>query len=278
MSIDVSSPSVLLLTAARLPALSADDQPLVAAFRDAGWAAQPTIWSGPIPDADLAIIRSCWDYTDRPADFLATVEAIATRMPLWNPPDTVRWNAHKRYLLELAAAGVPVPDAVLLAAGESADPGDVGRAVGSAQLVVKPAVGASGQGVHRVGADDGAAWHRATAGREVLVQPFLSEVVTGGEWSLMYFHGGYSHAVIKRAHPGEFRVQEEHGGSVEVAEPGRDIQAAAERALAAVPHPWHYARVDGVIHRGRFVVMELELIEPQLFLTGNDPAAARMVP
>lgn len=271
------APSVLLLTAARLPALSADDQPLLAAFRDAGWDPRPAVWSDPIPDADLAIIRSCWDYTERPEAFLAAIAAIGARMPLWNPPETVRWNAHKRYLLELAAAGIPVPAGVVVAEGQASDPIAVARELGATSLVVKPAIGASGHGTLRLAAADQPAWHRATAGREVLVQPFIPEVVTAGEWSLMYFHGDYSHAVIKRARPGEFRVQEEHGGTVEPATPPMAVRRAAERALAAVGHPWHYARVDGVVSAGQFLVMELELIEPSLFLTGTG-AAARMVP
>lgn len=270
-------PRVLLLTADRLPELAADDQPLLAAFRAAGWEPRPTVWSGPIPDADLAIIRSCWDYTERLEAFLAAMDALGARMPTWNPPATVRWNAHKRYLLELAAAGIPVPDGVLVTDGEELDPLAVARTVGSTALVVKPAVGASGHGTLRVAADDHRAWCRATAGREVLVQPFIPEVVTEGEWSLIYLHGDFSHAVLKRARQGEFRVQEEHGGSVAPASPPPPVLRAAERALAAVSHRWHYARVDGVVSGGRFLVMELELIEPQLFLAGSG-AASRLVP
>lgn len=273
----MAAPVVLLLTAEHLPALAADDQPLLGAFRDAGWDPRPTVWSGPIPGAELAIIRSCWDYTERVGDFLAAVEAIGERMPLWNPAATVRWNADKRYLLELAGRGVVVPTSTVTEPGDPRTLRDVTRELGSDDLVLKPVVGASGQGVTRLAAGDELAWHIATAAQPMLVQEFVPAVVAEGEWSLIWFHGGYSHAVRKRARPGEFRVQEEHGGTVESADPGPGIVEAAARALAAVPHPWHYARVDGVVREGEFLVMEVELIEPQLFLTGSG-AARRLVP
>jgi glutathione synthase/RimK-type ligase-like ATP-grasp enzyme len=272
----MTRPVVLLLTARRLPDLAGDDQPLVAAFRDRGWQPRPTVWSGAIPDAELAIVRSCWDYTDDVDQFLATLDEIARRMPLWNPPGTIRWNAHKGYLLELAACGVPIPDSIVVRSAAPRPIADVAHRLGTGPLVVKPVVGASGAGIVLVDGHDRVSWERATAGRDVLVQRFVPEVVADGEWSLMYFHGAYSHAVLKRAAGDEFRVQEEHGGSVHHVEPDQVVRDGAERALDAVPHPWRYARVDGVVRGGRFLVMELELIEPALFLVGSE-GAARLV-
>ena len=269
------APVVLLLTAAHLPELAADDQPLISAFANAGWDPRPAVWSGPIPDADLAVIRSCWDYTERLDDFLAAIDAIGRRMPLWNPAATVRWNADKRYLLELAGRGVATPPLLVTEPGSPHTLDGVMGALGSEQLVLKPVVGASGKGVLRIDPADEAAWQHAVASAPMLVQRFVPEVVTDGEWSLMWFHGRFSHAVRKRPRAGEIRVKEEHGGTVEPAPPGAVMLRAAERALAAVPHPWHYARVDGVMSGGEFLIMELELIEPQLFLTGNN-AASRM--
>lgn len=273
----MSPPVVLLLTAEHLPGLAADDQPLLAAFRDAGWEPRPAIWSGPVPDADLAIIRSCWDYTERVEDFLGVVDGIAERMPLWNPADTVRWNADKHYLLELRDARVPVPELQVVEANDPRPLAEIAADLGTDDLVLKPTVGASGKGVARISVDDEVTWRRLLTTGPMLVQRFVPEVLTEGEWSLMYFHGEWSHAVRKRARTGEFRVQEEHGGTVEFADADAAMLAAAERALAAVPHPWMFARVDGVRSGDRFLVMELELIEPQLFLAGSD-AAGRLVP
>src|SRR5205085_11023743 len=107
--------------------------------------------------------------------------------------------------------------------------------------------------------------------RDVLVQPFIDEIVRDGEWSLLFFGGVYSHAVLKRAKAGDFRVQNVFGGTSEAREPSPAIVEGAARMLEAVP-PTLYARVDGVVIDGVFTLMELELIEPMLFL-GQHPDA-----
>jgi glutathione synthase/RimK-type ligase-like ATP-grasp enzyme len=109
-----------------------------------------------------------------------------------------------------------------------------------------------------------------------MVQPFLPAIVADGELSLVFVAGRYSHAVRKRARPGEFRVQEEHGGSAEREEAAPELARQAERALAVAPGPTLYARVDGVVADGRLVVTELELIEPLLYLGWDAGAADRL--
>src|SRR5574337_390823 len=115
---------------------------------------------------------------------------------------------------------------------------------------------------------------------DYLVQPFVPEIVRAGEWSLLYFAGEFSHAVLKRPAVGDYRVQSEHGGSTAASRPDPATLVAAAQALAAVTALGHevpdYARVDGVICAGRFLLMELELIEPSLFLEGEPQAAARL--
>ncbi|HET7845606.1 MAG TPA: hypothetical protein VFL14_15735, partial [Xanthomonadales bacterium] len=111
-----------------------------------------------------------------------------------------------------------------------------------------------------------------------LVQPYVAEVATAGEWSLMFFGGAYSHAVLKRPRSGDFRVQEKHGGLQEPAEPTRDTIGQAAAMVAALAELGHgglaYARIDGVVVAGRLQLMEAELIEPQLFLSGAPHGAA----
>ncbi|CAM5556438.1 hypothetical protein [Rhodanobacter lindaniclasticus] len=115
---------------------------------------------------------------------------------------------------------------------------------------------------------------------DYLVQPFVPEVVSMGEWSLLYFASEFSHAVLKRPATGDYRVQGEHGGSAVPAQPDAATLAAADRALAAVATIGHgdhaYVRVDGVVSGGRFLIMELELIEPFLHLAGQPHAAERL--
>jgi hypothetical protein len=112
---------------------------------------------------------------------------------------------------------------------------------------------------------------------DYLIQPFVPEVVENGEWSLMFFAGHYSHAVLKRALPGDYRVQSTFGGSATLDDPGAAIIATARAILATVAAIGHadqaYVRVDGIVMQGRFVLMELEFIEPFLFLSLQPQAA-----
>jgi glutathione synthase/RimK-type ligase-like ATP-grasp enzyme len=110
----------------------------------------------------------------------------------------------------------------------------------------------------------------------VLVQPFLEAIRTDGEWSLLFYGGDYSHAVLKRPRRGDFRVQQTHGGTSEVSEPSPQVIEQAQRALDAAGQASHYARVDGCVVDGRFVLMELELIEPDLFLRAHPSAPATL--
>jgi glutathione synthase/RimK-type ligase-like ATP-grasp enzyme len=113
------------------------------------------------------------------------------------------------------------------------------------------------------------------AAGEVLVQPFLPEVASAGEWSLIFFGSDYSHAVRKRPRGGDFRVQEHLGGSTGPAEPGPGLVRQARAAVAAVGQPLLYARVDGVERGGRLLVTELEVTEPSLYLAHGRGAAER---
>lgn len=277
MTIASSKPRVLLLTEQQLPELIPDEQPLIAAFRAAGCDVRPAVWSDPVPDADLALIRTTWDYTSRLREFLSALETISKRMTLWNPIETVRWNIDKRYLLELAAAGIAMPATTVCTAGSGATLDQVMQELGSRDLVVKPLVGAGGRDTWRAAPGCDAEWSAALAARDLLVQRYLPEVTGAGEWSLMFINGTFTHATLKRPAEGEFRVQEDHGGTWTTAVPSASAIRAAEQVLGAVPYDWRYARVDGVMVDGAFLLMEVELIEPQLFFPAAPIAASMLV-
>lgn len=269
--------AIVLLTAANLPDLAPDDQHLAQAYRAAGWTVTVVPWQESPPHADLALVRSCWDYTDDPGAFLAALDRVAQRMPLWNPLATIRWNLDKRYLMELAAAGVPVPPTHVFESTDRPPLGSLCDRLGADEIVVKPVVGAGGADTWRVRRTDASQWARIPDGKLLLAQPFLHEVITAGEVSLTFLDGAYSHAVVKRPAAGEFRVQEEHGGSVGPCSPSPALIATASAAVAAIPHAWRYARVDGIITTQGFQLMELELIEPELFFRAGAGAAERFV-
>ena len=190
-----------------------------------------------------------------------------------NPPEVLAWNSHKGYLVEIAGAGVPVVPTRLVAAGEGA-----GLSAGERELalVVKPAVSSGSRGAERFGpGDPAAAAHLAdlVAEGDALVQPYVESVAEHGERSLIFLGGRLSHAVDKVPAPGDYRVQEMYGGRYRAHSPTAAEQAAAERALAAAPTAGLlYARVDMVEGPDGPQVMELELIEPELFL-GFDAGA-----
>ena len=268
---------VALLTAATVPDLKRDEVLLARAFESAGATVETAIWSEPFRGADLTVIRSCWDYADRPAEFLAALDVIAGQSELWNPLETIRWNSDKRYLLELSQSGVAMPGTVLVERGESRTLTEVMRELSAGEVVVKPVVGAGGEDTWRATGGEEADWQKAVAREALLVQPYLPEVVSEGELSLLYFHGTFSHALIKRAAEGEFRVQETHGGSILPLEVTSAIHVAAERVLSAVTLPWQYARVDGVMVGGSFQLMEVEMIEPDLYLRTASGSEQRLL-
>ncbi len=269
--------AVALITSADLPDLAPDDRLLAAAFHTAGWAVHLADWHHPVPRADLAIVRSCWDYIHAPEAFLAALEHIATAMPLWNPLPTMRWNLDKRYLLELAQAGLPVPPTRVVERGMAIGVQAVLDGLGVDEVVAKPVVGAGGEDTERFTRVDEARWRALATRRDLLVQPYLPEVRTAGEVSLTFLDGAYSHAVVKHPADGEFRVQEEHGGRVTPWVASDALVTVGTAALAAVPHPWRYARVDGIMTPTGFQLMEIELVEPELFFRARPESAAAFV-
>jgi hypothetical protein len=261
---------IALVTCARLPQLTEDDRLLAAALQEGGAEARAVVWADPTVDwtsFDAIVVRSTWDYHLRIDEFLAWLDQLeACDARVWNPVPLLRWNADKSYLRELDVPRVPT---AFVHRG-----GDVRAAMrehGWHCAVVKPNVSATAFETFIIDAEQPC----QLATRDVLVQPFIDEVVRDGEWSLLFFGGVYSHAVLKRARAGDFRVQNDFGGTAEVRDPGAAIVESAARALAAAP-PTLYARVDGVVIAGVFTLMELELIEPVLFLREHPEAAARL--
>jgi glutathione synthase/RimK-type ligase-like ATP-grasp enzyme len=214
---------------------------------------------------DLVLPLLVWGYPFAPeqwAEAIARWEGEGVRLE--NPPSVLRWNADKAYLGTLAASGAPVVPTRYAEQLTEALLEEAAREFGTERLVAKPRISSSGwqtirwsPGRSLEGGPEGAA----------MIQPYLPEIERGGEASLFYFAGAYSHAVSKRPQPGEFRVQPEYQGIIAAYEPAPDEREAAERILAAVEEALLYARVDLVRGlAGRPELIELELIEPDLYL------------
>lgn len=274
---------VALVTSGAIRELTDDDKPLLGELWRIGIRAEPAVWDDPAVDwkrFDAAVIRSAWDYHLSQAAFAAWIGRLeALGIALWNPPAVIRANADKSYLKELEAAGVLTPPTAWLKRGTTETLDALLAARGWDEAVVKPVISAGAYRTHRVkrGREGGqAALDEVLAHSDAMVQPFLPEIVEEGEWSFVFLGGEFSHAVLKSPARGDFRVQEEHGGESVRREPPTALLAQARDALIAGPRPCLYARVDGVRRGGDLLVVELELIEPSLYLRFC-PTAARML-
>jgi glutathione synthase/RimK-type ligase-like ATP-grasp enzyme len=271
---------VILATASRLPRPDEDQQPLLSALAAAGLSAQALAWDDPRVDwgqARACVIRSTWNYVRHHEAFLAWTERCAAVTSLCNPPPIVRWNSHKAYLIELARAGLPVVPTRLLRHEDAV--ADLAEIAGDwTEVVIKPAVSAGSFATRRVARVDFAAAGQPhlealrAGGHDVLVQPFLTSVEGHGERALVWIDGALTHAVRKS--PRFAGDPQRISAAVPIAP---DEAALAETILATVPRPLLYARVDlARDEQGRPCLMELELIEPSLFLDRSAEALARL--
>lgn len=248
---------VALLTDAARAHGTPDDQVLPGALAAEGIAAEFVPWDRVAPESlaafDRVVIRTPWDYHRRLDAFEAFLDAVP--VPVDNPVPLVRWNARKAYLATLGEHGIPT---ILHDGGPLDFPWD--------EAVVKPEVSAGGFETFRVRRGEPAA---VREGVRYLVQPFLPEVLAEGETSFIFLGGEPSHAVQKRPASGNFLVQEEHGGSTRRVRPSA---ADWERAAARLPaSDLLYARVDLIAG----YVVELELIEPELYFRFDEASPAR---
>jgi glutathione synthase/RimK-type ligase-like ATP-grasp enzyme len=273
-----------LATCAELPDLNEDDRLLADELRARGARVHAVVWNDPAvawDRFDAVLVRSCWDYHLLLPSFLEWLAVLESEaVTLWNPPALLRSNARKTYLRDLERAGVAIVPTTFLERGSRVGLAALLAERGWTQAVVKPAVSASAHRTELVSAATAAAAQPAfdalLADGDVLVQRFMPEVSTRGEWSLIFIDGAFSHAALKRPAPGDFRVQAELGGSVSREQPPPPLLRQAQRLLQEVPPAWLFARVDGLDLAGRFTLMELELIEPFLFLADAPGAAARL--
>lgn len=284
--------SVALVSARAARGLDEDMPPLLEAAATQGVHAEVADWDDPAVDwgrFDLALLRSAWDYTERLGEFLGWVQRTAAVTTLLNPPPVVRWNSDKHYLLTLARQGLPV------VASDFVEPGEQAAAVlerflarqRSAEVVVKPAVGAGSRDTRRHARAAGEAMLAQmggllSAGRSVLLQPYLPSVDRSGETALIYIGGTFSHAIRKGpllpaggpATEALFAAED-----ITARAPGADELAVAASILAALPFgTLLYARVDLIrAEDGGPRLLELELTEPSLFFTHGKGSAARLL-
>lgn len=293
---------IALLTMADRADYVMDDDVGIAEFSRRGIVADEVPWTVELVEGwrayDAVIVRTTWDYQHDVERFLGVLEGICgadgAGVPLANPLEVIRWNVHKSYLRELAGEGVLVVP-TLWGSGLT---GVELAALCEREGVLKPVVGAGAGDTFRVGPWLGehdrasiVSRYRGRGGdREWMAQPFVRSVQGEGEYSLFWFGGRFSHAIVKRPRAGDFRVQEEHGGEILPIEAGPELRDAGEGVLAALrrvseargwssePEALLQARVDLVrLDDGALALMELELVEPSLYFRTDPAAPARFV-
>ena len=239
-----------------------------AALTAAGLNVEQRPWTDPgdLAGYDLILPLFAWGYQRDVAAWYALLDRLeAEALPVANPVPVLRWNSDKAYLAQLGAAGVSVVPTAEVAVLDEASLACARAALGAEEVVVKPAISGGADGTYRVAPGD--AIPADAQGQRRLVQPLMPGIVTEGEYSLFFFAGKFSHAIVKRPASGDFRVQEQFGGretTWDATPVARDLAAAA---LAVTPAAPVYARVDMVGDAaGALHIIELELIEPSLFL------------
>ena len=239
-----------------------------AALTAAGLIVEQRVWTEPgdLSAYDLVLPLFAWGYQRDVAGWYALLDRLEeASLPVANPVPVLRWNSDKAYLGELGAKGVAVVPTVEVDALDDASLTEAMSELRADEVVIKPAISGGADGTHRIA--PGAPSPADALGARRLVQPLMPGILTEGEYSLFFFAGKFSHAIVKRPASGDFRVQEQFGGRETACDASDAAQALAAQGLAAAPAAPVYARVDMVGDAaGTLHIMELELIEPSLFL------------
>jgi len=257
-----------------------DDNLAIAPLARRGWQVETFPWDRRAVDwrrYQLVVVRSTWDYqhhADKFLDVLATIENYGVRLE--NSSEIARWNMKKTYLRDLAARGVEIVPTFWRERLGAGDLLPLFEELRSEEAVIKPVMSANAEGAWRLDR------HRAQevsaeiesyfADRPLMMQPFERSIVEEGEYSMVYLNGAHSHSILKVPKRGDFRAQEEYGSEVIPVTPEPALHAAGDAAIAAIGQKLLYARADLVRSGDTFRVMELELVEPALYLR-TDPGA-----
>jgi glutathione synthase/RimK-type ligase-like ATP-grasp enzyme len=261
-----------------------EDQLLSDALRSNGLTVTRTSWDNSNFDwscVRFVVFRAIWDYFDRFNEFRLWFESCSQTVQFINPQAIIRWNIDKHYLSYLQQRGINIPPTQFIEQGGSADLRTILQPNGWQKAILKPAISGSARhtylfDLHDVDHHQQIA-QELSANESLLVQEFQDQILTKGEISLMLFAGVYSHAVLKNAKAGDFRVQDDHGGRVSLYTPSQEEIAFAEHAVRQTGLNPVYARVDVMWdNQNSLCVSELELIEPELWLRTHEPAANAM--
>ena len=273
---------VAFVTSRDLIDLYADDRLALPPLASLGVEVTPVEWGSEAKSLlgfDLVVIRSPWDWYERGAEFESWLRALAASGVKLANRECVRF-LDKSYLQRLERGGATLVPTCFIERGQEPKLRERMKVLGWGEAVIKPTLSANASRTHRVSIERANDFDAIAADvlkiGGLMLQEFAENVTEQGEWTFVFFANRFSHALRKLPKAGDFRVQTDHGGSVVFErEPPNELVAQAEKMLAATDERWLYARVDAVVHESELRLMELEVVEPELFLRAHPDAPTR---
>ena len=275
---------IALLSCDSLEGFFCYDEMLVEPFAGRGFDAELISWRAQVDwnEYEAVIVRATWDYQDHFKEFDETLDKInSSSARLLNPLEIIKWNFSKLYLQELEQKGVDIIPSHFSNSFDFDLAYDLYSKYQCEEIIIKPCVSANSDDTFRLNVSELCNQTQKLKelfnGRDHMYQPFIPSVIQNGEYSLFYFGGEFSHAILKTPKDGDFRVQEEHGGRLQKIIPSEKMLQASSKIIAEiVPSPL-YARIDLVEYENKYLLMEVELIEPSLYFNLDDKSAGRFV-
>lgn len=228
-----------------------------------------------------AIFRSTWDYFDQFSTFRNWLDLVKDQCYLINPYQQINWNLDKHYLIDLQKLDLPIVESVFVSKKTNLNLETISKSKNWKDIVIKPTISGAARHTYLLKNDEiknfQEKWLSLTSMEDFMVQEFQNNILSSGEIAVMLFGGKYSHSVLKKAKKGDFRVQDDFGGSVEKINPSLEIIQLAEKTIKSLKTIPIYARVDIIFdNNNRPVISELELIEPELWFRFKEESAYKL--
>ena len=228
-----------------------------------------------------AIFRSTWDYFDQFSNFRNWLDIVKDQCYLINPYGQINWNLDKHYLLDLQKLDLPIVESIFVSKKTQLNLETISKSKNWKDIVIKPTISGAARHTYHLKNDEikkfQDKWLSLTNNEDFMVQEFQKNILSTGEIAVMIFGGEYSHSVLKKAKKGDFRVQDDFGGSVEKINPSLEIIELAEKTVKSLKTMPLYARVDIIFDNGSNpVISELELIEPELWFRFKEESAYKL--
>ncbi len=261
--------------------MMACEKPFISALKKRGHFVEEVAWNKNQNwnEFNNAIIRTTWDYQDYYPQFIESLEKInRSSCTLFNPLETVKWNSNKNYLFDLERKGLPIIPTRKYSLGKLYDYFGI---FDTEKIIVKPTISASSKNTFLIESKNYQQYEQVinhlSNKKEFIIQPFIPDIQSEGEFSLQFFNGVHSHTILKKPKEGDFRSQEEYGSHIVKVVPEKSLLKAGEEVLSTIDKNLLYARVDFVRHQDHFQLMELEIIEPCLYFNFDERAAMKLV-